>query len=179
MRRATNTINYGGTLPFARCERTFRSEGYALHTHDRAVRRRCRASDPWRATSSVRTGRKTESEAVANHPRRRGVPCAERPVAVNWSSARYTYFVGSVSRHRIAAHLGDRIPAQSENPRRLAPALPVESPHKFQPQTSRPPSESPEKVSPKKWPGFTPQPQNAAAPWPTIAPPRQSRADLD
>jgi hypothetical protein len=179
MRRATNTINYGGTLPFARCERMFRSEGYALHTPDRAVRRRCRASDPWRATSSVRTGRKTESEAVANHPRRRGVRrascgrqlvlsqvyliCRECLPAPN-SGTSWRPYPGSI--RKSAPPRAGSSPPQTQT---------AESPHKFQPQTSRPPSESKSgKGQPQKVAGFysATQPQNAAAPWPTIAPPR-------
>ena len=81
----------------------------------------------------------------------------------------------------ISAHLGDRIPAQSKDPRRLAPALPFDkdkpsnrcvSLHRKHP---RPPLRiKVRKGSAQKWPGFTPprRPHNAAAPWPTIAPPR-------
>jgi hypothetical protein len=38
-----------------RFERMSLEDGRALHTPDRAVRRRCCASDPWRAPSSVRS----------------------------------------------------------------------------------------------------------------------------
>ena len=66
-------------------------------------------------------------------------------------------------RRRIAAHLGDRLSAQSENPRRLAPALPLDenkpsnrciSLHRKHP---RPPFRIKiRKGSAQKWPGFTP-----------------------
>ena len=67
-------------------------------------------------------------------------------------------------RRRIAAHLGNRIPAQSENPRRLAPALPFDEDkpsnrcvnlHREHPRPSLFESDF-EKVRPRKWPGFTP-----------------------
>src|ERR1035437_6927379 len=67
-------------------------------------------------------------------------------------------------RHRIAAHLGNRIPAQSKNPRRLAPALPFDEDkpsnrcvnlHREHPRPSLFESDF-EKVQPRKWPGFTP-----------------------
>src|ERR1700720_4311917 len=67
-------------------------------------------------------------------------------------------------RRRIAAHLGNRIPAQSENPRRLAPALPFDEDkppnrcvnlHREHPRPSLFESNF-EKVRPRKWPGFTP-----------------------
>jgi hypothetical protein len=67
-------------------------------------------------------------------------------------------------RRRIAAHFGNRIPAQSEKPRRLAPALPFDEDkpsnrcvnlHREHPRPS--PFESDfKKVRPRKWPGFTP-----------------------
>ena len=88
-------------------------------------------------------------------------------------------------RRRIAAHLGDRVSAQSENPRRLAPALSLD---KNKPSNrcvslhhkhSRPPFRIKiRKRSASKVAGFysATQPQNAAAPWPTIAPPRTSRS---
>ncbi len=66
-------------------------------------------------------------------------------------------------RRRIAAHLGNRVPAQSENTRRLAPAFPLD---KYKPSNRsvtlhrkhpRPPPESLfGKGQPQKWPGFTP-----------------------
>src|SRR3984893_15525374 len=67
-------------------------------------------------------------------------------------------------RRRIAAHLGNRSPAQPENPRRLAPALPFDEDkpsnrcvnlHREYP---RPPlfESDFEKVWPRKCPGFTP-----------------------
>src|ERR1700720_2699330 len=67
-------------------------------------------------------------------------------------------------RRRIAAHLGNRIPAQSENPRRLASALPFDEDkpsnrcvnlHREHPRPSLFESDF-EKVRPRKWPGFTP-----------------------
>src|ERR1700730_14070785 len=67
-------------------------------------------------------------------------------------------------RRRIAAHFGNRIPAQSENPRRLAPALPFDEDkpsnrcvnlHREHPRPSLFESDF-EKVRPRKWPGFTP-----------------------
>ena len=84
-------------------------------------------------------------------------------------------------RRRKAAHLGDRLSAQSENPRRLAPALSLDenkpsnrciSLHRKHP---RPPFRIKiRKRSASQVAGFysATQPQNAAAPWPTIAPPR-------
>ena len=66
-------------------------------------------------------------------------------------------------RRRIAAHLGDCVPAQSENPRRLATALPLDENkpsnrrinlHRKHP---RPPLRiKVRKGSAQKWPGFTP-----------------------
>ena len=65
---------------------------------------------------------------------------------------------------RIAAHLGNRVSAQSENPRRLAPALPFDEDkpsnrcvnlHREYPRPSLFESDF-EKVRPRKWPGFTP-----------------------
>src|ERR1700730_8240461 len=67
-------------------------------------------------------------------------------------------------RRRIAAHFGNRVPAQSENPRRLAPALPFDKDkpsnrcvnlHREHPRPSLFESDF-EKVPPRKWPGFTP-----------------------
>jgi hypothetical protein len=58
---------------------------------------------------------------------------------IQWGSAVLGPHIAG--QHRIAAHLGNRISAQSENPRRLAPALPN--------ITGRPPNQSPEKVSHK------------------------------
>ena len=67
-------------------------------------------------------------------------------------------------RRRIAAHLGNRVSAQSENPRRLAPALPFDEDkpsnrcvnlHREHPRPSLFESDF-EKVRPRKWPGFTP-----------------------
>ena len=64
----------------------------------------------------------------------------------------------------MAAHLGNRIPAHSENPRRLAPALPFDEDkpsnrcvnlHREHPRPSLFESDF-EKVRPRKWPGFTP-----------------------
>ena len=45
--------------------RMFRWEGRALHTPDRAVRRRCCASGPWRPTSSVRSNRFRKRQATS------------------------------------------------------------------------------------------------------------------
>src|ERR1700730_12940790 len=67
-------------------------------------------------------------------------------------------------RRRIAAHLGNRVPAQSENPRRLAPALPFDEDKpsnrcvNLHREHSRPSlfESDFEKVRPRKWPGFTP-----------------------
>jgi hypothetical protein len=65
---------------------------------------------------------------------------------------------------RIAAHFGNRVPAQSENPRRPAPALPFDKDkpsnrcvnlHREHPRPSLFESDF-EKVRPRKWPGFTP-----------------------
>src|SRR6201993_3852148 len=84
-------------------------------------------------------------------------------------------------RHRIAAHLSDCVPAQTENPRRLTTALPLDENktsnrrinlHRKHP---RPPFRIKiRKASASIVAGFysATQPQNAAAPWPTIAPPR-------
>ena len=67
-------------------------------------------------------------------------------------------------RRRITTHLGNRVPAQSENPRRLAPALPFDEDkpsnrcvnlHREHPRPSLFESDF-EKVRPRKWPGFTP-----------------------
>ena len=67
-------------------------------------------------------------------------------------------------RRRIAAHLGNRVSAQSENPRRRAPALPFDEDkpsnrcvnlHREHPRPSLFESDF-EKVRPRKWPGFTP-----------------------
>jgi hypothetical protein len=67
-------------------------------------------------------------------------------------------------RRRIAAHLGNRVPAQSENPRRLAPALPFDKDkpsnrcvnlHRKHPRPSLFESDF-AKVRPRKWPGLTP-----------------------
>src|SRR5438128_4438259 len=83
-------------------------------------------------------------------------------------------------RRRIATHLGDRLPAQSENPCRLPPALPF---NKNKPSNRcvnlhcKHPRPSfrikVRKGSAPKVAGFysATQPQYAAAPWPTIAPP--------
>jgi hypothetical protein len=66
-------------------------------------------------------------------------------------------------RRRIAAHLGNRVPAQPKVPRRLAPALPLDEYKpttrriKFHRKHPRLPSESMfGKGRPQKWPGFTP-----------------------
>src|ERR1700732_2704211 len=67
-------------------------------------------------------------------------------------------------RRRIAAHLGNRVSAQSENPRRLAPPLPFDEDkpsnrcvnlHREHPRPSLFEPDF-EKVRPRKWPGFTP-----------------------
>jgi hypothetical protein len=74
-----------------------------------------------------------------------------------------------------------RIPAQSENPRRLTPALPFDEDKpsnrsvNLHSEHPRPPlfESDFEKVPPRKWPGLLrhARPRYAAAPWPTIAPP--------
>src|SRR4029453_1002801 len=93
----------------------------------------------------------------------------------------------AAGRRRRAAHLDNRLPAQSEAPRRLPPALPL---NKNKPSNRcvglhckhpRPPFRIKiRKGSAPKVAGFysATQPQNAAAPWPTIAPPRTKRWQL-
>jgi hypothetical protein len=83
-----------------------------------------------------------------------------------WPELRPLRRLGShiAGRRRIAAHLGNRVSAQSENPRRLAPALPFDEDkpsnrrlnlHREHP---RPPlfESMFGKGQPQKWPGFTP-----------------------
>src|ERR1700730_5924705 len=84
-------------------------------------------------------------------------------------------------RRRIPAHFGNRVPAQPKDPRRLAPALPFDKDkpsnrcvnlHREHPRPSLFESEKRFGLESGRVLLRHARPRHAAAPWPTIAPPR-------